>query len=1100
MSKTTPKDLPWTGERYVPQVRGDIALEHLHRYAFASELTEGKRVLDIACGEGYGSEILSRNAKSVVGVDIDPTTVAHAIKKYQSPKMKFIEGACEKIPLPDKSVDLVVSFETLEHFEDHNHFIFEIQRVLAPGGLLVISTPEKSAYTDRSGHSNEFHKKELYQAEFSELLQGAFRYIAIFGQKIAYGSQLAATQGASSGFVTYDFAKMPENLLKIRGLNQAVYLVAVCSHHPLPAILDSLCEQAIWESEKMKSMLREKDAELAARIQEGRNEIALLRVKDRESNVRLQEVENFFIHLKAVEDSFSGKLLPKALVRLVALWKTASIALPSWILPNPTGRAKNKKVGFWKRLERSIRKRRKRWIGRIGFDRDWYLKEYPEVGPSGIDPLDHYAKFGIREGRHKSKRHKESNKKFLIPWSFDRIIFDSTWYLNRYPDVAAAGMDAYRHYKTQGFKEGRFKNKKQEKKHLEHLKSRTTRLCTLPSGCKTEVSASIAVHAHVFYIDLLDEVVAAIGSIPYAKTVFVSTTSPAHMDVIKDRMSKLPNVLAIHVRVVANRGRDIAPMLLEFGEALANADLVAHLHTKRSPHNFDLRGWRRYLFDAAFGSEAIVRAIVMRFINQPRIGLMFPATYLPVRPLMRVGANAEAVRHLLSRCGGSRGLAALREDFFPAGSVFWCRGSLIRRLVDLNLDAAEFEDESGQTDGTLSHALERILPAVASLDNQVTEEYVIEGRKDGESPDDHFPSKTDILVIDHDLGGGTWAFTNHMMAKLILEGHSVQRLIFSRMERCFVLLFADSSEGGVVRFGNLTDVREWYQKRPIAKMIVNSLVEFPSLENLVSMVEELKLLHGAALSYNIHDFYSACPSQHLLNYENKYCGVPANLAICSDCSRENFNMWSYRGSNFSITTWRQTFQRLLNICDEVVAFDSSSIDILGRVFSLPETRIRVRPHSRIVAFDPVCLKKPVRLHIGIIGTMNHYKGADLINELASYLDKSATDAALTLVGSSVVPLARRIKVLGAYDKDHLPEIVAAQKISVFFISSIAPETFCYTLDEVMAMQLPCVAFNLGAQGSRTSSYIHGLVLPAGCTIKEIYDGLVFAHAKFYKTI
>jgi GT2 family glycosyltransferase len=320
--------------------------------------------------------------------------------------MKFIEGACEKIPLPDKSVDLVVSFETLEHFEDHNHFIFEIQRVLVPGGLLVISTPEKSAYSDKSAHSNEFHKKELYQAEFSELLHGAFRYIAIFGQKIAYGSQLAATQGASSGFVTYDFAKMPENLLKIRGLNQAVYLVAVCSHHPLPAILDSLCEQAIWESEKMKSMLREKDAELAARIQEGRNEIALLREKDRESNVRLQEVENFFIHLKAVEDSFSGKLLPKALVRLVALWKTASIALPSWILPNPSERAKNKKVGFWKRLERSIRKRRKRWIGRIGFDRDWYLKEYPDVAHAGIDPLDHYVGYGILEGRWKSRKDK----------------------------------------------------------------------------------------------------------------------------------------------------------------------------------------------------------------------------------------------------------------------------------------------------------------------------------------------------------------------------------------------------------------------------------------------------------------------------------------------------------------------------------------------------------------------------------------------------------------------------------------------------------------------------------------------------------------------
>jgi len=62
--------LEWTGERYVPQMRGTIALEHLHRYAFASEYVQGLDVLDIASGEGYGSEMLSRTARHVYGVDI----------------------------------------------------------------------------------------------------------------------------------------------------------------------------------------------------------------------------------------------------------------------------------------------------------------------------------------------------------------------------------------------------------------------------------------------------------------------------------------------------------------------------------------------------------------------------------------------------------------------------------------------------------------------------------------------------------------------------------------------------------------------------------------------------------------------------------------------------------------------------------------------------------------------------------------------------------------------------------------------------------------------------------------------------------------------
>jgi glycosyltransferase involved in cell wall biosynthesis len=143
-----------------------------------------------------------------------------------------------------------------------------------------------------------------------------------------------------------------------------------------------------------------------------------------------------------------------------------NIREPVWLNKEERTTEAPKRPGFWRRLERSIRKRRKRWIGGVGFERDWYLREYPDVAREGIDPLDHYIQFGIQEGRWKSKRHKESNK-FLqkkMPWSFDRISFDSSWYLKKYPDVAAAGEDAYWHYKNQGIKEGRFKNRKQEEK------------------------------------------------------------------------------------------------------------------------------------------------------------------------------------------------------------------------------------------------------------------------------------------------------------------------------------------------------------------------------------------------------------------------------------------------------------------------------------------------------------------------------------------------------------------------------------------------------------------------------------------------------------
>src|SRR5690348_13511788 len=110
--------MDFTGERFVPHTEGDIQLEHMHRYVAARLLVQGKRVLDIACGEGYGSDLLSEAAASVVGVDIDEAAISHARQAYVRPNLKFLRGDAVAIPLGDSSVDVVVSFETIEHLAD----------------------------------------------------------------------------------------------------------------------------------------------------------------------------------------------------------------------------------------------------------------------------------------------------------------------------------------------------------------------------------------------------------------------------------------------------------------------------------------------------------------------------------------------------------------------------------------------------------------------------------------------------------------------------------------------------------------------------------------------------------------------------------------------------------------------------------------------------------------------------------------------------------------------------------------------------------------------------------------------------------------------
>jgi SAM-dependent methyltransferase len=184
--------LAFTGERFIPGTRGEIWIEHWHRYHFASRWSAGRRVLDIACGEGYGSALLSRNAAHVTGVDVSLEAIEHARQAYGSARnVEFRSGSCTRIPLPDASVDLVVSFETIEHIEEQQAFLDEVARVLTPDGVLLVSCPNKEEYTDKREFDNEFHVKELYREELDALLRSRFAHADWYGQRPTFYSIIA---------------------------------------------------------------------------------------------------------------------------------------------------------------------------------------------------------------------------------------------------------------------------------------------------------------------------------------------------------------------------------------------------------------------------------------------------------------------------------------------------------------------------------------------------------------------------------------------------------------------------------------------------------------------------------------------------------------------------------------------------------------------------------------------------------------------------------------------------------------------------------------------------------------------------------------------
>jgi ubiquinone/menaquinone biosynthesis C-methylase UbiE len=182
MDNTESLVLDPTDERMIPESAGTGTFwEHIYRYAFACRHVAGKLVLDIACGEGYGSAALQRaGAAKVIGVDISESTCMHACKKY---RIDARVGGAELIPLPDNCVDVVVSFETIEHVADPGAFLDECRRVLKPGGMIIISTPNKDVYSGRLGSRNRYHCSEMTKEQFCSVLRARFYEVHFYTQR-----------------------------------------------------------------------------------------------------------------------------------------------------------------------------------------------------------------------------------------------------------------------------------------------------------------------------------------------------------------------------------------------------------------------------------------------------------------------------------------------------------------------------------------------------------------------------------------------------------------------------------------------------------------------------------------------------------------------------------------------------------------------------------------------------------------------------------------------------------------------------------------------------------------------------------------------------
>jgi len=311
--------IEFTGERFVPTEHGVIRQEHLHRYAWCLPLVEGKDVLDVASGEGYGSAMLASKARSVRGVDISHDAVNHAAERYAAlGNLQYLQGSAAAIPLADDSVDVVVSFETIEHLLEQDEMMAEIRRVLRPDGILVMSSPNKEVYSDQAGYHNDYHVKELYLNEFRALLEKYFPAVELSGHRMAVCSTITPLDGAPEQQVFQALADTGERVeQRVAHMPAAVYFVAIAAADRglipvLPAsVLYAEGEDLYNHHHEVARWAKAQDAEIASlrgHVQREQAEVGSLHGHLSQQQNALEKLAGEFEQQRQTVESLAGEL------------------------------------------------------------------------------------------------------------------------------------------------------------------------------------------------------------------------------------------------------------------------------------------------------------------------------------------------------------------------------------------------------------------------------------------------------------------------------------------------------------------------------------------------------------------------------------------------------------------------------------------------------------------------------------------------------------------------------------------------------------------------------------------------------------------------
>ena len=225
-----------------------------------------------------------------------------------------------------------------------------------------------------------------------------------------------------------------------------------------------------------------------------------------------------------------------------------------------------------------------------------------------------------------------------------------------------------------------------------------------------KTSSIVAIQVHLYYIDLINEIINKTNNIPFNFDLFISTDSLAKKNSINDYILNNSKAYKVEIEILENKGRDVMPFLIQMKHKLKNYKYICHIHTKKSIYINIGENWRNYLFNNLLGNENIILEILNDFESNAKLGFIFPENYY--QSLLLFGEklnklNKESMKYLLNKLFNKYKSRIGGKIEFPMGNMFWTKVNAIYQIFNEDYQN-ELPQEIGQKDGTIMHGIERI--------------------------------------------------------------------------------------------------------------------------------------------------------------------------------------------------------------------------------------------------------------------------------------------------------------------------------------------------------------------------------------------------------